>query len=75
MTQKVAVFRDQTLSLLQGALKGTVSWEGDEIEASDIERFKALNKNSVFKESITSEAIANKEYIHLHLWSRLSNII
>ena len=24
----------------------TVSWEGDEIEASDIERFKALNKNS-----------------------------
>ena len=46
-TESSKVFRrPNRLSLLQGALKGTVSWEGDEIEASDIERFKALNKNS-----------------------------
>ena len=68
-TESSKVFRrPNRLSLLQGALKGTVSWEGDEIEASDIERFKALNKNSVFKESTTSEAIANKEYIFTYTY-------
>ena len=63
-TESSKVFRrPNRLSLIQGALKGTVSWTGDEIEASDIDRFKALNKNSVFTESTTSEAIANKEYV------------
>tara|TARA_B100000900_G_C20410323_1_gene646546 strand:- start:55 stop:738 length:684 start_codon:yes stop_codon:yes gene_type:complete len=68
-TESSKVFRrPNRLSLLQGALKGTISWTGDEIEASDIDRFKALNKNSVFKESTTSEAIANKEYIFTYTY-------
>ena len=68
-TESSKVFRrPNRLSLIQGALKGTVSWTGDEIEASDIDRFKALNKNSVFTESTTSEAIANKEYIFTYTY-------
>ena len=63
-TESSKVFRrPNKLLLLQGALKGTVSWDGNEIQASDIERYKTLNQNSVFQESTTSEAIANKEYI------------
>ena len=68
-TESSKVFRrPNRLSLIQGAIKGTVSWTGDEIEASDIDRFKALNKNSVFTESTTSEAIANKEYIFTYTY-------
>ena len=63
-TESSKVFRrPNKLSLIQGEVKGTISWTGDDIQASDIERFKALNKNSVFTESTTSEAIANKEYV------------
>ena len=68
-TESSKVFRrPNKLSLIQGEIKGTISWTGDDIQASDIERFKALNKNSVFKESTTSEAIANKEYIFTYTY-------
>ena len=68
-TESSKVFkRPNKLLLLQGSLKGTVSWEGDEIQATDIERYKTLNKNSVFEESTTSEAIANKEYVFTYTY-------
>ena len=68
-TESSKVFRrPNKLSLMQGEIKGTISWTGDDMQASDIERFKALNKNSVFKESTTSEAIANKEYIFTYTY-------
>ena len=77
-TESSKVFRrPNKLLLLQGALKGTVSWDNDEIQATDIERYKTFKiKNSVFEESTTSEAIANKEYVfYLHLCSRFYNLI
>ena len=65
-TESSKVFRrPNKLLLLQGALKGTVSWDGDEIQATDIERYKTLNQNSVFEESTTSEAISNLSLIHI----------
>ena len=68
-TESSKVFRrPNKLSLIQGEVKGTISWTGDDIQASDIERFKALNKNSVFTESTTSEAIANKEYVFTYTY-------
>tara|TARA_B100000212_G_scaffold120331_1_gene90061 strand:+ start:363 stop:1046 length:684 start_codon:yes stop_codon:yes gene_type:complete len=68
-TESSKVFkRPNKLLLLQGALKGTISWEGDEIQATDIERYKTLNQNSVFEESTTSEAIANKEYVFTYTY-------
>ena len=63
-TESSKVFkRPNKLLLLQGAFKGTISWTGDEIQASDIDRFKNLNQNSIFEESRTNDALFNKEYI------------
>ena len=69
-TESSKVFRrPNKLLLLQGALKGTVSWDGDEIQATDIERYKTLNLNTIFQESTTSEAIANKEYVFTYTYA------
>lgn len=63
-TESSKVFkRPNKLLLLQGAFKGTISWTGDEIQKSDIDRFKNLNQNSIFEESRTNDALFNKEYI------------
>ena len=68
-TESSKVFRrPNRLSLMQGAIKGTVSWTDDEIQKSDIDRFKNLNKNSVFEESRTNDALFNKEYIFTYTY-------
>ena len=63
-TESSKVFkRPNKLLLLQGSQKATMSWEGNEIQASDIERYKALSSNDIFTESSTGEAIRNNEFI------------
>lgn len=63
-TETSKVFkRPNKLLLLQGSQKATMSWGGNEIQASDIERYKALSSNDIFTESSTEEAIRNNEFI------------
>ena len=63
-TETSKVFkRHNNLLLLQGSQKATMSWGGNEIQASDIERYKALSSNDIFTESSTEEAIRNNEFI------------
>ena len=63
-TETSKVFkRPNKLLLLQGSQKATMSWGGNEIQTSDIERYKALSSNDIFTESSTEEAIRNNEFI------------
>ena len=55
--------RPNKLLLLQGSQEATMSWEGGEIQVSDIERYKTLSSNDIFTESSTEEAIRNNEFI------------
>ena len=63
-TETSKVFkRPNKLLLLQGSQEATMSWEGGEIQVSDIERYKTLSSNDIFTESSTEEAIRNNEFI------------
>jgi len=61
--------RPNKLIVVKGAIKTKMYWEeADNIQASDIDRMKALNANDKIKlgtwtESTTSDAVANKEYL------------
>ena len=61
--------RPNKLIVVKGAIKSKMYWEeADNIQASDIDRMKALNANDKIKlgtwtESTTSDAVANKEYL------------